>query len=261
MLAVLNHWFVMLIYQPLFNLVVFFYWGVDQVSNGENTIGVAVILLAVVIRILLLPQSLNSIQNERKQIAVLKDIAKLEAEFSADPVELNRRKKELIRSKPSMIFGEIVGLVIQVMIALMLWRMFGTGLTGQDLHLIYPFMPEVEQPFNLIFMGIPLDQPSFATNFTLMVLLFIMETLSVLASIPGSISRSRAIKAQLLLPIISFIFFSFMPAGKQLFVIVSVIFSIILTFIRLILVRFDLYKQKQEEKVAVVEEQVLVETK
>ena len=261
MLAVLNHWFVMLIYQPLFNLVVFFYWGVDQVSNGENTIGVAVILLAVVIRILLLPQSLNSIQNERKQIAVLKDIAKLEAEFSADPVELNRRKKELIRSKPSMIFGEIVGLAIQVMIALMLWRMFGTGLTGQDLHLIYPFMPEVEQPFNLIFMGIPLDQPSLATNFTLMILLFIMETLSVLASIPGSISRSRAIKAQLLLPIISFIFFSFMPAGKQLFVIVSVIFSIILTFIRLILVRFDLYKQKQEEKVAVVEEQVLVETK
>ena len=139
--------------------------------------------------------------------------------------------------------------------------MIGTGLTGQDLHLIYPFMPEVEQPFNLIFMGIPLDQPSLATNFTLMILLFIMETLSVLASIPGSISRSRAIKAQLLLPIISFIFFSFMPAGKQLFVIVSVIFSIILTFIRLILVRFDLYKQKQEEKVAVVEEQVLVETK
>jgi membrane protein insertase Oxa1/YidC/SpoIIIJ len=261
MLATFYHWFVLIVYQPLFNLVVFFYWALERVTDGEGSMGIAVILLTIVIRFLLLPQSLHGIQSERKRVGLAKNMAQLERDFASDPIELQRRKKDVFRSNPSMIIGEVIGLTVQVLIALMLWRMFSTGLTGEDIPLIYSFMPQVETPFNLLFMNIHLDQPSLITNVTLMLLLFIMESLSVMAAIPGSISRSRAIKAQILLPVISFAFFYFMPAGKQLFVITTVAFSIILTIIRLVLVRFDLYKQKQEEKAAIVDEQVLVETK
>ncbi len=260
MTALLSHWFVLLVYQPLFNLVVFFYWAVDRLT-GDANMGIAVILLTIAIRLLLLPQSLHSIKNERKKIGVVQEVAAIEHEFASDPIELAKRKKALLRANPAMVLGEMVNIIIQVMIALMLWRMFDTGLTGEDLHLIYRFMPDVATPFNLIFMGVSLNHTSWVMNAILTVLLFIMESLSVMAAIPGSISRQRAIKAQLLLPIVSFGFFAFMPAGKKLFVITTVICSIILTIVRLILVRFDLYKQKQDAKVASAGDQVLVDTK
>lgn len=260
MLATLSHWFVLFVYQPLFNLVVFFYWAVDQVT-GDANMGIAVILLTIAIRLLLLPQSLHGIKNERHKIKLLKEVGDIEHAFASDPIELAKKKKQLLRSNPGMVIGELVNIVIQVMIALMLWRMFATGLTGEDLHLIYSFMPAVATPFNLTFMGVSLDHTSWLLNAFLTLLLFIMESLSVMAAIPGSVSRTNAIKAQILLPIVSFLFFAFMPAGKKLFVITTVIFSIILTIIRLVLVRFDLYKQKQEEKAALVDEQVLVDTK
>ncbi len=260
MLAVLSHWFVLMVYQPLFNLVIFFYWGIGQLT-GDANMGTAVILLTIAIRILLLPQSIYGIKNERKKIGLLKEVEDVEQTFASDPIELGIRKKKILRSNPMMVVGELINITIQVIIALMLWRMFATGLTGEDLHLIYSFMPPVTTPFNLTFMGISLDHTSWVMNAILTLLLFIMESLSVMAAMPGSISRSRAIKAQLVLPIVSFLFFAFMPAGKKLFVITTVIFSILLTAIRLVLVRFDLSKQKQEEKAAQVEERVLVETK
>lgn len=249
MIASIAHWFVLLIYQPFLNLLVFFYWGIDQITGNPN-MGIAVILLTIVIRLLLLPQSLHGIKSERKKVGLQKKIAEIEQHYSADPVEMVKKTKHIMRSNPAMVIGEIINIIIQVLIALMLWRMFSTGLTGQDLHLIYGFMPYVETPFNLIFMGIHLNEPSFFLNIVLMMLVFILESLSLMAAIPGSISRTEALKAQLVLPVVSFIFFSFMPAGKKLFVITTVIFSIVLTILRLILVRFDLYQQKQEAKEA-----------
>lgn len=260
MLEVLAHWFVILIYQPFFNLLVFFYWIVGEINNDPN-MGVAVILLTLTIRFLLLPQSLHAIKNERKKVGLQQEVAQVQREYSADPVEAVKRTKHIMRSNPSMVIGEIINIVIQVLIALMLWRMFSTGLSGEDLHLIYEFMPYVETPFNLIFMGIHLNEPSLLLNFILMVLLFVLESLSVMAAIPGSMSRTAALKSQLALPIVSFVFFAFMPAGKKLFVITTVCFSIILTITRLTLVRFDLYKQKQEDKATQPEDQFVVETK
>lgn len=260
MFSFISHWFVLLIYQPFLNLVLFFYWAVEQVS-GEPNMGVAVILLTITIRLLLLPQSLHSIKNERKRIQVMAEIAEIEKVYASDPVEVARRKKELMRSKPSMVLGEIGNLIIQVIIALMLWRMFSAGLTGQDFELIYGFMPEIATPLDLMFRGVSLDERSFAMTLFLTFVLFIMETLSVLAAVPGSLSRSRAVKAQLILPLISFFFFLFMPAGKQLFVTTTIIFSIVLTTIRLVLVRFDLYKQKQAKAEEAPTDQILVETK
>lgn len=260
MLALIAHWFVILIYQPFFNLLVFFYWAIGEVTNDPN-MGAAVILLTLAIRFLLLPQSLHAMKNERKKVGLQKEVARVEREYSADPVEAVKRTKHIMRSNPGMVIGEIINIIIQVLIALMLWRMFSTGLSGEDLHLIYGFMPYVETPFNLIFMGIHLNEPSLLLNTVLMLLLFVLESLSVMAAIPGSISRTEAIKSQLILPIVSFVFFAFMPAGKKLFVITTVCFSIVLTVVRLVLVRFDLYKQKQAEKAQQTSDQFVVETK
>jgi len=72
---------------------------------------------------------------------------------------------------------------------------------------------------------------------------------------------------QLVLPVVSFLVFMAMPAGKKLFVITSLVVSIILTSYRGIKYKFSIYKDKKikeleaKEKGEIPEEKIVVETK
>ena len=95
-------------------------------------------------------------------------------------------------------------------------------------------------------------------------LIFIYETLSSLTS-PFPTSRREVIRLQLTLPLISFLIFMNLPAGKKLFVITTLIFSIILTSIKYVQRRFEDYKAKVAARQAALagnqDEKVVVEVK
>jgi hypothetical protein len=40
-----------------------------------------------------------------------------------------------------------------ITIIVVLYRIFSTGLEGEDMHLLYSFMPFVKEPINLLFLG------------------------------------------------------------------------------------------------------------
>ena len=63
--------FITLIYQPFFNLLVGLYWILDSMTAGNGDMGIAVIILTIIIRVLLLPLSLNGqkTEGERREIA------------------------------------------------------------------------------------------------------------------------------------------------------------------------------------------------
>ncbi len=67
----LSHWFSILVYQPFFNILVFFYWLLDLITQGNADMGVAVILLTLMIRFLLLPLSFagDKSESQRRDIA------------------------------------------------------------------------------------------------------------------------------------------------------------------------------------------------
>ena len=50
----------------------------------------------------------------------------------------------MMHGNPGPVISETINITIQVIIILMLYRIFKTGLEGADLHLLYPFMPEVK---------------------------------------------------------------------------------------------------------------------
>ena len=162
--------------------------------------------------------------------------------------------------------GELFSLFIQVSISLMLWRIFSKGLEGADIHLLYPFMPKVELPFNLLFLGkYDLSHPNLFLNFFQSVLIFIFETLSVLTS-PYPPTRGEIVRLQLTLPVVSFLIFMALPAGKKLFVITTLLFSIVLQIVKFFYQWFKAYAVEKEaaEALAVSEKQdekVLLETK
>lgn len=257
------HLFIVAVYQPFLNILVFFYWAMD-VATHKPDMGIAVILLTILIRFLLLPLSLSSSRTEPERRKIAEEIKKLEETFAHDPIRFEREKKKVLKVNHRVLVSELVNLFIQVVIAVMLWKIFAHGLAGEDLHLIYSFMPDVHLPFNLKFLGlVDLTHTSFLLNLIQSLLIFLFETISSLNS-PYPVSRHEVVRMQLILPVVSFLVFMTLPAGKKLFVITTLIFSIILMLIKATIRKFGEYKEKFEAKQAegaAKTESIVVDTK
>ena len=260
------HWFTILLYQPLLNILVFLYWGLGILQQtSAPDMGIAVILLTLVVRVILLPLSLAGDKSEDERRKISAKIVEIQAEHVAEPVMSKKHSRQVLMESNSVIISELINLFIQVSISLMLWRIFARGLVGEDLHLVYQFMPKVETPFNLMFLGkYDLSHPHMILNILQSVMIFILETVSLMTS-PYKHTRSDAVRLQLVLPIVSFLIFMFLPAGKKLFVITTLGFSIVLTIVKAVRRSFLNYKAKVEAKeeshAAPAEEKIVVEVK
>ncbi len=260
----MGHYFTLLIYQPFLNILVFFYWLLDIVTAGHPDMGVAVICLTIVIRILLLPISLMEDSSEKERRGLVEKNLELQRVFAHDPIMLRAETKKLFHRNRGVVIGEMLSLLIQIAIALMLWRMFATGLTGGDIHLIYPFMPKISLPFNLLFLGkFDLTHPNLVLNFVQSIMIFLVETLAILTS-PYPPMKGEVVRLQLVLPVLSFIIFMNLPAGKKLFVITTLVISFILLVYKYIRRKFEEHVARELEKERLAgqgQEQIVVETK
>jgi len=259
--------FVLFIYQPFFNILVFFYFILEKTMGENADMGIAVILLTILIRILLLPMSMAGDKSEAERREIAQKVHGLELAFAHDPIALRQHKKLLLQQNRWVVVGELFFLAIQVIISLMLWRIFARGLEGEDFHLLYGFMPTVTLPFNLVFLGrFDLAHTSFFLNLLQSLLIFAVETVSIYTS-PYPPEKGEVVRLQLVLPVVSFFVFMFLPAGKKLFVITTLTISLLLVIYKHILRRFEAYKIDQEAKELaaaqglIPEERVVVETK
>lgn len=258
------HLFQVFIYQPFFNLLVGLYWLLDLIPGVQPDMGVAVIIFTIFIRILLLPVSLTAHRQEKTRKEIEAELEKIEEKFSHDPVRLRQESKTVFRRNRGVVVAELFSLTVQVVIALMLWRIFGSGLPGEDIHLIYPWMPKVDLPFNLIFLGrYDLSHPDWHLNIVQSILIFVVESLSIYVS-PYPPRQGEVVRLQLVLPIVSFIIFSQLPAGKKLFIIVTLLFSLVLILIRVVIIKIREIQDrldKKDQRLEQAEEKVVVDVK
>lgn len=219
--------FIQIFYQPFLNLLVILYYGLNLVTGGNADMGVAVILFTIAIRILLLPLTISSSRSEDERRKLEKDIEEIKQKFSADPVAKNAHIKSLMRENKKAVVSSSVNLIIQTILALMLWRIFAHGLLGADFHLLYDFVPQPKEPFNLTFLGkYDLTHPNATLNALQSLFIFILEAEVGLFS-PFPMTRHEMILMQFTLPVGSYIIFSQLPAGKKLFIITTLLFSIV----------------------------------
>lgn len=231
----LTHFFVLVIYQPFFNLLLGIYWLLLKLPGSRHAdMGVAVIIFTLALRFLMLPLTLSGQRtaNERREIE--EQIKAIKQQHKDDPIQERQAIKQVMRTNHRIVIAEVFGIFIQVAIALMLWRIFARGLLGADFHLIYSFMPSIAKPLDLTFMDrFDLTHPSLILNLIQSFIIFAVESLSVLTN-PYPMSRKEAFRMQLIMPVASFMIFALLPAGKKLFVITTLIFSfcfMLITFI------------------------------
>lgn len=226
--------FVRFFYQPLFNLLVAIYDGLAYVAPQMVDMGIAVVIFTIAFRLLWLPISLAADRSEKEKREISDKVEALKKQYSREPGAQKKAIKDLFRSKPGPVAASAFDIIFQILVAIMLYRMFSTGLEGADFHLLYKFIPGPKEPFNLIFLGrYDLSQPNMFLNLLQSLFIFIAEVLWAFSS-PFPVMR-RDLSTIFFLPILSFFFFMFMPAGKKLFIITTLGFSIVMMLVKLLI--------------------------
>jgi len=226
--------FITFFYQPLLNLLVLIYNGLVYAFPQKADMGMAVIIFTVAFRLLWMPISLASDRSEKEKREIAERVKEIRKQYAHDPVSQKKEIRNLFKSRTGPVTASAIDLFFQILVALMLYRMFSKGLGGDDFHLLYKFIPQSKEPFNLVFLGkYDLTHPSMFLNFLQSIFILTAEVLGAISS-PFPLTR-RDLSTIFFLPIISFLIFMTLPAGKKLFIITTLGFSIMLMLVKLVI--------------------------
>lgn len=141
-------------YQPLFNLL----FGLVAVLPGHS-LGWAIVVLTLLIRLLLLAPSAAAVRSQRELQALQPKIDEVRATYKDQPEELNQKLLGLYQEHKVNPFGSCLPLLIQLPVLLVLYRVFLSGIHAQNFQLLYSFVPNPGS-IHALLLGIDLVRPS-----------------------------------------------------------------------------------------------------
>lgn len=127
--------FTTVFYQPLFNILVWFY----NVIPGRD-IGVAIVLLTALIRLVLYPLSLKSIKSQKALQDLQPKVKALQAQFKDQQEKLAQELMALYKSEKVNPMSGCLPVLIQLPFLIAIYRVFIHGLKSESFNLLYPFV-------------------------------------------------------------------------------------------------------------------------
>ena len=124
-----------ILYQPLYNLMIFLY----NVVPGHD-LGLAIILMTIIIKLILYPFSLQSIKAQKSMHDLQPKIAALKKQYKDQKEKLAQAMMRLYREEKISPFSSCLPLLIQFPFLIAVYRVFRSGLASKSLHLLYPFI-------------------------------------------------------------------------------------------------------------------------
>ena len=144
-----------LLYQPLFNALIFLY----QFLPGKD-FGVAVIVLTIIIRIILYPLMLKSIKSQKMLTELQPQIQEIQQKYKNDKEKQAKEMMALYQREKINPLGGCLPLLLQLPILFALYRVFWKGLSPESMSSLYNFVPSPGE-INPSFLGlINLAEPS-----------------------------------------------------------------------------------------------------
>jgi YidC/Oxa1 family membrane protein insertase len=147
--------FNLILYQPLFNALIFLY-----IYLPGHDFGVAIIILTLAIRFALYPLMAQSIRSQKILSELQPKIQEIQKKYQNDKQQQAKATMELYQQEKFNPFGGCLPLLVQLPILLALYRVFWHGFQPERLSSLYNFMPN-PGTINPMFLGlINLSQPS-----------------------------------------------------------------------------------------------------
>jgi YidC/Oxa1 family membrane protein insertase len=134
-------------YQPVLNLLVFLY----NIVPGHD-LGIAIILLTIIIKLLLLPLSRQSIKSQKALQNLQPKIDEIKKKYANNREEMGRAMMALYKENKVNPFSSCLPLLIQLPFLFAVFRVFRNGFANGSLDLVYPFITRPET-INTISLG------------------------------------------------------------------------------------------------------------
>lgn len=133
-MSIISHLFTLLIYQPLYNLLIILY-------NIIPDLGVGIILLTVFTRLLLLPVAKKSIETNKKQMLLQPEMNKIREKYKNDPQTMNTEIWALYKKHNLNPGSGCLPIIIQIIFFIALYRIFRAGVSMEDAsNILYGFV-------------------------------------------------------------------------------------------------------------------------
>lgn len=144
------------LYEPLYNVLVLL-----VIFTPGHSVGVAIILITIIIRIILYPSTKKSLIAQKKIRKLQPKLEEIKKTYKGDPQAQNKALMELYKTEKVNPLGSCLPLLIQLPIFFVLYRVFyNYSLHGFDSNSLYSFVAKPEF-VNTYFFGIDLAQKEF----------------------------------------------------------------------------------------------------
>lgn len=230
MFEAISHFFYVILYQPLFNSLIFLY------DYSGRDFGMAIILLTLAIRIILFPLSVKAVNSQKGLQEIQPEINDLQKKYKDDKEKQAKEILELYKKKKINPFSGILLALIQLPILVALYRVFWNGLKPEQLAGLYSFVANPGHVNSLFLHFLDLSKP----NLILAVLAGLAQYFQSKMLMPkmpkaksGSEDFSSIMQKQTLyfLPVFTVIILISLPSALGLYWTASGIFSIIQQYI------------------------------
>ncbi len=216
--------FRIILYEPMLNLLVFFY---NKIPGSD--LGVAIILLTLIIRLILLPLSQKSIKAQKSLSTIQPKIDAIRDKYD----DKEKQSKEMMRIyKENKVnpFSSCLPLLIQLPILIAIFQVFRSGLAGSVSNDLYSFISDPGKLNAMAFGVLNLSEPSWILALITAILQYV-QTKTMPTPAPsnkkGDMAGMMGNQMKFLMPAITFFIGITLPSGLILYWLVTVIITIL----------------------------------
>lgn len=219
--------FNLILYQPLFNVLILLY----QYLPGRD-FGLSIIVLTVLIRFLLYPFGKQAVKSQKVISDLQPKIKEINEKYKTDPEKRVKLTLELYQKSKVNPVSSFLPLLIQLPVLIALYRLFWKGVLPQEMVYLYSFVPN-PGTINTTFFGImDLAKPSMILAALAGVSQFFQTKLfspKTEFSKKNAFDFSELLQKQMLyfFPVLTFIILISLPSAIGLYWIVSTLFSLV----------------------------------
>jgi len=135
----MKHLFTILFYQPVLNLLVWFY----NILPGHD-MGIVIIALTILVKLILWPLSQKSLKSQQAINRLQPKIKEIQDKYKDDKEKQGQALMNLYRQEKINPASSCLPLLIQLPLLWAVFMVFRDGLSNQSLSLVYPFISRPE---------------------------------------------------------------------------------------------------------------------
>ena len=218
------------LYTPLLNLLFYLYQG-----PAYGNLGFAIVELTVLLRLVLLPFTVITERTRYRFEKLNKKIEVIEQDFKGDQVMRKEKIRELLKQEKVNYWANVFVLGTQALTLVLLYQVFVSGARFTNFENLYTWVSAPPADVNTTFFGFDVAAKNLVWPGIVGILLF-LEIYAEQKQREHLVTRSD-VMYMLFFPLFSFIALALLPMVKSVFILTSMLFSILVFTLRKIFFR------------------------